>query len=37
MVYICVNTKHGKKTNDKNEIGPILLKHVLPVYNLALK
>ena len=29
--------KHGKKKNDKDEFGNILLKHVLPVYNLALK
>jgi hypothetical protein len=28
--------KHGKKKNDKDEFGNILLKHVLPVYNLAL-
>ena len=30
-------TKHGKRKNDKDEIENILLKHVLPVYNLAQK
>ena len=30
-------TKHGKKKNDKDGTGNILLKHVLPVYHLAQK
>ena len=31
------STKQGKKKNDKDKIGNILLKNVLPVYYLAKK